>query len=110
MDRQHHIDVELSFSRARLIRSLKKWTNSSILFLLVNFQAELYIGDQNGILHVWDLKTDNNIQLVSFFDVNIFKRALVGFVVPSSGAYEPCDFLYMHIFIYKLYILKPEPC
>jgi G protein beta subunit-like protein len=25
-------------------------------------QAELFIGDQSGIIHIWDLKTDNNVQ------------------------------------------------
>ena len=25
----------------------------------------MYIGDQNGIIHIWDLKTDANEQIVS---------------------------------------------
>jgi len=25
-------------------------------------QAEMFIGDQNGVIHVWDLKTDNSVQ------------------------------------------------
>lgn len=28
-------------------------------------QVELFIGDQNGIIHRWDLKTDNTDQIVS---------------------------------------------
>jgi target of rapamycin complex subunit LST8 len=30
-------------------------------------QAELIVGDQSGIIHIWDLKTDHNEQLVHFF-------------------------------------------
>ena len=29
------------------------------------FQGELFIGDQSGSIHIWDLKTDKNVQLVS---------------------------------------------
>lgn len=28
-------------------------------------QCELILGDQSGLLHIWDLKTDHNEQLVS---------------------------------------------
>lgn len=28
-------------------------------------QGELILGDQSGLLHLWDLKTDHNEQLVS---------------------------------------------
>ena len=34
---------------------------SSILFC---FQGELFVGDQSGAIHIWDLKTDHNEQLV----------------------------------------------
>lgn len=27
-------------------------------------QAELIVGDQSGVIHLWDLKTDHNEQLV----------------------------------------------
>jgi len=27
-------------------------------------QAELVVGDQSGVIHLWDLKTDHNEQLV----------------------------------------------
>lgn len=30
-------------------------------------QVELFVGDQSGIIHRWDLKTDHNEQLVIFF-------------------------------------------
>ncbi len=28
-------------------------------------QGELFVGDQSGAIHIWDLKTDHNEQLVS---------------------------------------------
>ena len=34
---------------------------SSVLFC---FQGELFVGDQSGAIHIWDLKTDHNEQLV----------------------------------------------
>ena len=34
---------------------------------LVIFQGELIVGDQSGAIHMWDLKTDHNEQLVSEF-------------------------------------------
>ena len=36
-----------------------------LCFLLL--QGELFIGDQSGSIHIWDLKTDNNEQFVSLF-------------------------------------------
>lgn len=30
-------------------------------------QAELVVGDQSGVIHLWDLKTDHNEQLVILF-------------------------------------------
>ena len=32
---------------------------------LTVFQGELIVGDQSGAIHMWDLKTDHNEQLVS---------------------------------------------
>ncbi|XP_022235017.1 target of rapamycin complex subunit lst8-like isoform X2 [Limulus polyphemus] len=34
-------------------------------------QGELFIGDQNGLIHVWDLRTDHNEQLVADVDISI---------------------------------------
>nr|CAD7592521.1 unnamed protein product [Timema genevievae] len=31
-------------------------------------QAELVVGDQSGVIHLWDLKTDHNEQLVTMLD------------------------------------------
>lgn len=35
------------------------------------FQAELFVGDQSGVIHIWDLKTDHNEQLIPEPDVSI---------------------------------------
>ena len=35
-------------------------------------QAELVVGDQSGVIHLWDLKTDHNEQLVGSFVRNVF--------------------------------------
>lgn len=32
-------------------------------------QGELILGDQSGLLHLWDLKTDHNEQLVSVLNL-----------------------------------------
>ena len=29
-------------------------------------QAELFVGDQSGVIHIWDIRTEHNEQLVSF--------------------------------------------
>lgn len=34
-------------------------------------QVELFVGDQNGIIYRWDLRTDNNEQLVSSMKIFI---------------------------------------
>ncbi|KAJ3583712.1 hypothetical protein NHX12_015719 [Muraenolepis orangiensis] len=34
-------------------------------------QAELIVGDQSGVIHIWDLKTDHNEQLIPQADVSI---------------------------------------
>ena len=34
-------------------------------------QAELIVGDQSGVIHIWDLKTDHNEQLIPEPDVAI---------------------------------------
>lgn len=34
-------------------------------------QGELYVGDQSGIIHIWDLRTDQNEQLVTDPDVAV---------------------------------------
>ena len=41
-----------------------------------HLQAELFIGDQNGVIHIWDLKTDNNEQLVGFVQFVWWLRAV----------------------------------
>lgn len=34
-------------------------------------QAELIVGDQSGAIHIWDLKTDHNEQLIPEPEVSI---------------------------------------
>ncbi|XP_056627343.1 target of rapamycin complex subunit lst8 isoform X1 [Triplophysa dalaica] len=34
-------------------------------------QAELIVGDQSGVIHIWDLKTDHNEQLIPEPDVSV---------------------------------------
>ncbi|XP_008434660.2 target of rapamycin complex subunit lst8 [Poecilia reticulata] len=34
-------------------------------------QAELIVGDQSGVIHVWDLKTDHNEQLIPEPEVSV---------------------------------------
>jgi WD40 repeat protein len=34
-------------------------------------QAELVVGDQSGVIHLWDLKTDHNEQLVRSYLDNV---------------------------------------
>lgn len=33
-------------------------------------ETELFVGDQSGVIHLWDLKTDHNEQLVCIIKVN----------------------------------------
>lgn len=35
------------------------------------FQAELIVGDQSGVIHIWDLKTDHNEQLIPEPEVSV---------------------------------------
>lgn len=35
------------------------------------FKAELIVGDQSGVIHIWDLKTDHNEQLIPEPDVSV---------------------------------------
>lgn len=37
----------------------------------VCFQAELIVGDQSGVIHIWDLKTDHNEQLIPEPEVSV---------------------------------------
>lgn len=39
--------------------------------MLYVFQAELIVGDQSGVIHIWDLKTDHNEQLIPEPEVSI---------------------------------------
>ncbi|KAF4518152.1 hypothetical protein B566_EDAN008854 [Ephemera danica] len=45
-------------------------------------QAELIVGDQSGIIHIWDLKTDHNEQLIPEADAAVLSMA-----VDSEGSY-----------------------
>lgn len=38
---------------------------------IVCVQAELIVGDQSGVIHIWDLKTDHNEQLIPEPEVSI---------------------------------------
>ena len=35
-----------------------------MVMVVIFLQVEMFIGDQNGVIHIWDLRTDNNEQLV----------------------------------------------
>lgn len=37
----------------------------------VSLQAELIVGDQSGAIHIWDLKTDHNEQLIPEPEVSV---------------------------------------
>ncbi|XP_053381816.1 target of rapamycin complex subunit lst8-like [Mercenaria mercenaria] len=41
------------------------------IILRLQFQGELFIGDQSGSIHIWDLKTDKNEQLIPETDASI---------------------------------------
>ena len=43
------------------------YNGTNFIQLLLFFQGELIVGDQSGAIHMWDLKTDHNEQLVSQF-------------------------------------------
>ena len=47
------------------LQSWTIWLSSCVL------QAELIVGDQSGVIHIWDLKTDHNEQLIPEPDVAI---------------------------------------
>lgn len=36
-----------------------------------SFKAELIVGDQSGVIHIWDLKTDHNEQLIPEPEVSV---------------------------------------
>lgn len=38
---------------------------------IVHVQAELIVGDQSGVIHIWDLKTDHNEQLIPEPEVSV---------------------------------------
>lgn len=38
---------------------------------IVCVQAELIVGDQSGVIHIWDLKTDHNEQLIPEPEVSV---------------------------------------
>lgn len=43
----------------------------SVLYVMHVFQAELIVGDQSGVIHIWDLKTDHNEQLIPEPEVSV---------------------------------------
>lgn len=45
--------------------------SKSLFGLCVCFKAELFVGDQSGVIHVWDLKTDHNEQLIPEPEVSV---------------------------------------
>ena len=60
-----------------------------LLSMLFLFQGELFIGDQNGSIHVWDLKTDNNEQVVRkfflFFPVACIYSHMIHIMFPTRS-------------------------
>mgnify|MGYP001796551336 FL=1 len=51
------------------------------------FQAELFVGDNDGAIHIWDLKTDKTEQYVSVYS----QRAWTG------GILNTLKILFVHI-------------
>lgn len=42
-----------------------------VVHSIVCVQAELIVGDQSGVIHIWDLKTDHNEQLIPEPEVSV---------------------------------------
>lgn len=70
--------------------------------VLCVFKAELIVGDQSGVIHVWDLKTDHNEQLIPEPEVSVNSvhidpdasyMAAVNSVVSSRKQYEEHRFI-----------------
>ena len=58
----------------QLLSETMRMEINKLLMNLVNlviFQGELIVGDQSGAIHMWDLKTDHNEQLVSEFTASL---------------------------------------
>lgn len=74
---------------------------------LVPPQAELIVGDQSGAIHIWDLKTDHNEQLIPEPEVSItsahidpdasYMAAVNSTVSPGEGV-QPGDQLFRTLF------------
>lgn len=61
------IQLSLPFKPIRIQLALKcSYVNS-----IVCVQAELIVGDQSGVIHIWDLKTDHNEQLIPEPEVSV---------------------------------------
>lgn len=45
--------------------------HTTYVFVCLNVQAELIVGDQSGVIHIWDLKTDHNEQLIPELEVSV---------------------------------------
>lgn len=44
---------------------------SQVKFCFCSSKAELIVGDQSGVIHIWDLKTDHNEQLIPEPEVSV---------------------------------------
>uniref|UniRef100_A0A8D3DS15 Target of rapamycin complex subunit lst8 n=1 Tax=Scophthalmus maximus TaxID=52904 RepID=A0A8D3DS15_SCOMX len=60
--------VDLSLVNLVIYNKCLMSGNGSVLWVL---QAELIVGDQSGVIHIWDLKTDHNEQLIPEPEVSI---------------------------------------
>ena len=54
-----------------LVSQLKSTSCSPAEVFLWVSQAELIVGDQSGVIHLWDLQTDHNEQLIPEPEVSI---------------------------------------
>lgn len=61
------IQLSLPFKPIRKKLALKCSNANSIVCV----QAELIVGDQSGVIHIWDLKTDHNEQLIPEPEVSV---------------------------------------
>lgn len=71
-------------------------------------QAQLYIGDQSGVIHIWDVKTEHNEQLVRcraefcyiriiLLHASCISFALLHTLLRKSTASRSCYFIVLNV-------------
>lgn len=58
-------------SRCLIVGRIFQITSPVLCATLHPNQAQLYIGDQSGVIHIWDVKTEHNEQLIPEVDASI---------------------------------------